>query len=296
MYKHSPYLLQKQTMLIEELLCIWRPRLFLDQKISRATITDLFLVDVWALGMIFFSMINPSLKHPFILEMRSAQQKITSQEELKVFVRSLLSQGKHPLPDKKYEVERATVWRGLEGVYKACTNFDRKSRLSLKEVATIMRQENKRFLRDVDVVHLGISQGTAVQCFDEQHAMQLQVRETVKDHGNLESTLVNDGTNACAFLSVKIAERILSGLTEEDSFAPGLAKAVEHTILDLTRRNKCAPGHQQILRHHGGIPNPQRTEDNRTHLRLFRRTTIRSHGFLLGRETKTARKALPFGE
>ena len=95
------------------------PETFLDQKISRATITDLFLVDVWALGMFFFSMINPSLKHPFILEMRLAQQKITSQEELKVFVHSLLSQGKHPLPDKKYEVECATVWRGLEGDYKA---------------------------------------------------------------------------------------------------------------------------------------------------------------------------------
>lgn len=192
-------------------------------------------------------MINPSLKHPFILEMRSAQQKITSQEELKVFVHSLLSQGKHPLPDKKYEVERATVWRGLEGVYKACTNFDRKSRLSLKEVATIMRQENKRFLRDVDVVHLGISQGTAVQCFDEQHAMQLQVRETVKDHGNLESTLVNDGTNACASLSVKIAERILSGLTEEDSFAPGLAKAVEHTIWTLPEEINAHLSEQKII-------------------------------------------------
>lgn len=30
------------------------PETLLDQKISRATITDLFLVDVWALGMIFF--------------------------------------------------------------------------------------------------------------------------------------------------------------------------------------------------------------------------------------------------
>lgn len=52
------------------------PETLVDQmKISGATITDLFLVDVWALGMIFFSMINPSLKHPFLLEMRSARQK-----------------------------------------------------------------------------------------------------------------------------------------------------------------------------------------------------------------------------
>lgn len=32
------------------------------------------------------------------------------------------------------------------------------------------------------------------------------------------STLANDGTNACAFLSVKIVERILGGLTGEDSY------------------------------------------------------------------------------
>ena len=33
-------------------------------RISGATISDLFLVDIWALGMIIFTMINPNLKYP----------------------------------------------------------------------------------------------------------------------------------------------------------------------------------------------------------------------------------------
>lgn len=44
-----------------------------EMLISGASISDLFLADVWALGMIFFSMINPSLKHPFRAEIRSAR-------------------------------------------------------------------------------------------------------------------------------------------------------------------------------------------------------------------------------
>ena len=74
-----------------------------EMLISGASINDLFLADVWALGMIFFSMINPSLKYPFRAEIRSARG-ITSQDELKIFISSLLRQMKHPLPDEKYVV------------------------------------------------------------------------------------------------------------------------------------------------------------------------------------------------
>ena len=39
------------------------PELFVrEMLISGASISDFMVVDVWALGMIFFSMINPSVK------------------------------------------------------------------------------------------------------------------------------------------------------------------------------------------------------------------------------------------
>lgn len=124
-------------------------------------------------------MINPSLKHPFRAEIRSARN-ITSQDELKIFVSSLLRQRKHPLPDEKYVVERGTVWRGLEEVYRKCTNFDRRGRLSLNEAANILSRENERLSTDLDVVNLKVSQGTAVQQFDQRLAAQLE------DAGNEE--------------------------------------------------------------------------------------------------------------
>ena len=146
-------------------------------RISGATISDLFLVDIWALGMIIFTMINPNLKYPFRLEIRSAGS-ISSQEELKEFICSLLSQRKLPLPDKKYEVERATVWIGLEGVYRGCVAFDRHSRLSLKEAAEILSEDSERSSRDLDVVQLNVSQATAVQQIDERLAVEVNEHET----------------------------------------------------------------------------------------------------------------------
>ena len=109
-------------------------------RISNATISDLFLVDIWTLGMIIFTMINPNLKYPFRSEIRSAGG-ISSQEELKKFICSLLAQGKHHLPDKNYELERATVCIELESVDTGCVAFDRHSRLSLKDAAKILRHE-----------------------------------------------------------------------------------------------------------------------------------------------------------
>ena len=48
------------------------PELLLkEMALFTASIDDLRLADIWALGMIFFTMINPNLKSPYILEIRS---------------------------------------------------------------------------------------------------------------------------------------------------------------------------------------------------------------------------------
>ena len=125
------------------------------------TMDDFLLADIWGLGMIFFSMINPSVKYPYRLEIRSAGN-VSSQEQLKIFISSLLREKKLPLLDEKYGVERATIWRGLEEIYRECVNFDRHSRLSLEEAVAILSRDNKRVSEDLDVLHLKVSQATAV--------------------------------------------------------------------------------------------------------------------------------------
>ena len=68
--------------------------------IPSASIADLMLADIWALGMIIFSMLNPSLKTPYIMEVRS-EGGVSSQEKLKEFIVSLLQKQKLPLEDEK---------------------------------------------------------------------------------------------------------------------------------------------------------------------------------------------------
>ena len=64
----------------------------------------------------------------------------------------------------------------------------------------------------VDVVHLKVSQGTAIEEFDQQIAARLietAEHEDLKSPVQVKSALTNDGTNACAFISVKIADILL---------------------------------------------------------------------------------------
>ena len=134
------------------------PEVFVREVLlSGASISDFMLADIWALGTILFSMINPSVKYPYCSEIQSAES-ISLQDELKIFLFSLLHQKKSPLPDEKYVAQHATIWTGLEEIYRHCANFDRHSRLSLREVANIMSREDKRASSDLDVLHLKVSQ------------------------------------------------------------------------------------------------------------------------------------------
>ncbi|XP_044175083.1 probable cyclin-dependent kinase 8 [Acropora millepora] len=212
------------------------PELFVKEMLlSDASIGDFMLADIWALGMIFFSLINPSVKYPYRSEIRLARN-VSSQDQLKIFISSLVSQKKLPLADEKYAVERATVWRGLEDVYRGCANFDRHSRLSLEEAAKILSKEDKRVSDDLDVVQLKVSQATAVQQFDHRFAVQLKDNATNEPADQSENALRNDGTNACAFLSVKIADVILSEVGTGIEFFVELAKAIEATIWHLPEK------------------------------------------------------------
>lgn len=115
------------------------PELLVKEKlIQNASVADLILADLWALGMIFFTMLNPSLKTPYVIEVRS--EGVNSQEQLKKFIRSLLEEQKHPLQDAKYDIDRATVWYDLEKVYRGFTNFCRNRRLSLQDASQILRR------------------------------------------------------------------------------------------------------------------------------------------------------------
>lgn len=117
------------------------------------------------------------------------------------------------------------MWCALEEVFKGCVNFNRQSRLPLDKAATILSREEK----DLDVLPLKISQATAVEQFDQKLATHLHEA----GHGEAVqagAVLSNDGTNACAFLSVKIVDTILTEIGAEGDVFAKVAATTEDTI------------------------------------------------------------------
>ena len=70
-----------------------------------------------------------------------------------------------------------------------------------------MTRNTDGFFGDVDVMLLKAIQSTATEQLDQRIVVHLQ--ETAAKHAGpvqLQSALARDGTNACAFISVKIAD------------------------------------------------------------------------------------------
>ena len=55
-------------------------------KFNQVSLNDLMVSDIWSLGMTFFKMINLNLKCPYLLEIRSSEKNIQTQEEVQNFV------------------------------------------------------------------------------------------------------------------------------------------------------------------------------------------------------------------
>ena len=185
--------------------------LLVEEKcLTKASIADLIITDVWALGMVIFTLLNQSLKSPYISEMRA--EGVRTQEQLKKFITKLLRKEELPQHNKKYDIDCATVWFALEEVFRGCLNFNREKRLSLQEAAQILARRHDRFSMDFQVINLRVSQATALEHFDQKVAVDFQ--EQVK---SLQPNVmpINDGTNACIFLSIGVVESIIQELERE---------------------------------------------------------------------------------
>ena len=199
----------------------------------QASISELMLSDIWSLGMTLFTMINPSLKCPFLLEIRSAPEKIHSQEAVSKFVSNLVRDKKLPLPDVQYNIRRVTVWSSLEEVYVGCAVFDPAKRLFLSEIELILSGKYS-FSKICDQVKLKVNQSTAAELNDHRVACKLQGSE--ENHNQLPEQangVSNDGTNAWAFLSVNIADRIIHELDDSFPDITTIAETIEEVIWSL---------------------------------------------------------------
>ena len=52
------------------------PEIILEGKLNYAAINDLKAIDIWALGMTFFSIINPDVEFPYEVELNLSSEKL----------------------------------------------------------------------------------------------------------------------------------------------------------------------------------------------------------------------------
>jgi hypothetical protein len=156
------------------------------------SVSELKAVDMWALGMVFFVLINPDVSYPYQKELRSAQ---TPGDVLK----ELLSNKEHPKHSIKYCVLQATDWIPIWNVYEWCTRFDPRDRPDAKQLVKALESSNVIEFRDIPL------------SIDQNSALEKAAFKAVQ-HGRrpgFELHVPNDGTNSCAFLSVNFAHQIL---------------------------------------------------------------------------------------
>ena len=106
------------------------PEIFNNSIGFSASLTDLKAVDVWALGMVFFMLLNPNLDYPYHVEL---QNKIPD-KPWRAVVGEHFAKSKLPTFSNKYQTQRATDWLIIDDVLHRCLCFSPEYRLPEQEV------------------------------------------------------------------------------------------------------------------------------------------------------------------
>ena len=180
--------------------------------------------------MVIFTLLNPSLKSPYILEMW-AGLRLRTQEQLKKFITELLRKEKLPQLATRQKVRHRSCYY-LVCVRGSFPRLPQEKRLSLQEAAQILARRHDRFSMDFQVINLRVSQATALEHFDQKVAVDFQDQAKSLQPNVMP---INDGTNPCAFLSIGVAESIIQEL-ESEVFFEILPTAVESIIWSLPEK------------------------------------------------------------
>lgn len=88
--------------------------------------------------------------------------------------------------------------------------------------------------KNCDKFKLNVTQSTATKLKNRRVAFKLQCSDKNQFESTEQASVVsNDGTNACAFLSVEIADKIIHGLDGNSPNITKLVPCIEEIISDL---------------------------------------------------------------
>lgn len=156
---------------------------------------DLKYVDIWALGMVYFMILNPDLDYPYFLDIQQAKRHGARGKEA---IQTKMSNKELPLHSKKYHMCQASEWYIVLEALERCLTFNANHRPEAREICELLgRHDFSLPCRDIFLLR---SQSTALAEFYDKGVLQGNHQEI-----NIE----NDATNSCALLSVLVADAIV---------------------------------------------------------------------------------------
>ncbi|XP_064629357.1 uncharacterized protein LOC135488632 isoform X2 [Lineus longissimus] len=99
------------------------PEILLEEdRLATASLDDLKRIDIWALGMTFYNLINPDIKVPFARDMREVkEQGIVTPATFQKFICDRIRNGMRPQPSPKYAAMQKTKWSAIRKAQLLCT-------------------------------------------------------------------------------------------------------------------------------------------------------------------------------
>ena len=235
------------------------------QKLASATLENMKAIDVWALGMTLFSILNPDTSFPFEIELKSTFPTTSDgPAKFQSLLRDKMERKLKPSCSRKYHRLQASLWINIEEMFEMCTNYDASLRPSAQDVLQQLKASNTN-RNPGKHISLQVSQSTPIEEADRQlaEAMERCTSDAVTELAAIAPA--NDGTNACTFLCLVTAQKLFgaSQKGEMNDNWPGMVpelfqETILHDLVSLNtfRENRCYDALEclAVLKKEGVVP------------------------------------------
>ena len=171
------------------------PEILVEESILKSPgIEQLKATDVWVLVMTFFVILNPDQKTPFQYDFekrRACDAGLNVSDALLYFLRKKAMSSF----SQKYQEIQASCYSKLRYVIFKYLEFNASQRATVNEVMENLTEDS-----DVMIINLAVSQATALE-FNDRKIVEANIDPEILQVTSIPD---NDGTNACAFLSLGI--------------------------------------------------------------------------------------------
>ena len=106
------------------------PEILLPERMvqgRKLSLEDLKKVDIWALGLVFYCLINPGVSYPYELDATDLPGIIM-----------MLRQRKRPTSSPEYLIKQETVWARVKEAFESCTKYDSSKRPEASDVLAVL--------------------------------------------------------------------------------------------------------------------------------------------------------------